>query len=66
MEVLDGIFLNLKVKSQVEPSHVQERILRRIVEKAPGTGQVTKFMEDQKISLQPMSTLLVRASVWRI
>jgi len=33
MEVLDGIFLNLKVKSQVEPSHVQERILRRIVEK---------------------------------
>jgi hypothetical protein len=33
MEVLDGIFLNLKVKSQVKPSHVQERILRRIIEK---------------------------------
>lgn len=32
-ELLDGIFLNLKTKNQMKSSHVQERILRRIVEK---------------------------------
>lgn len=33
IEVLDGILLNLNIKSQVKPSRVQDRILRRIVEK---------------------------------
>lgn len=33
IEVLDGIFLNLSIKSQVKPARVQDRILRRIVEK---------------------------------
>lgn len=31
--VLDGILLNLNIKSQTKPSNVQNRILRRIVEK---------------------------------
>lgn len=33
IEVLNGILLNLDIKSQVKPSRVQDRILRRIVEK---------------------------------
>ena len=33
VEVLDGILLNLSVKSQAKPTSVQNRILRRIVEK---------------------------------
>lgn len=33
IEVLDGILLNLNIKSQAKPSSVQNRILRRIVEK---------------------------------
>lgn len=33
IEVLDGIRLNLSIKSQTKPSNVQNRILRRIVEK---------------------------------
>ena len=33
IEVLDGILLNLNIRSQVKPSRVQDRILRRIVEK---------------------------------
>lgn len=32
IEVLDGILLNLSIKSQTKPSSVQNRILRRIVE----------------------------------
>ncbi len=32
-EVLDGIFLNLSIKSQTRSASVQNRILRRIVEK---------------------------------
>ena len=33
IEVLDGILLNLSIKSQAKPASVQNRILRRIVEK---------------------------------
>ena len=33
IEVLDGILLNLNIKSQMKPSSVQNRILRRIIEK---------------------------------
>ena len=33
IEVLNGILLNLNNRSQVKPSRVQDRILRRIVEK---------------------------------
>lgn len=32
-EVLNGILLNLSIKSQAKPTSVQNRILRRIVEK---------------------------------
>lgn len=32
-ELLDGIFLKLRTKNQMKSSHVQERMLRRIVEK---------------------------------
>lgn len=33
IEVLDGILLNLNIRSKIKPSKVQDRILRRIVEK---------------------------------
>lgn len=33
IEVLDGILLNLSIRSQTKPTNVQNRILRRIVEK---------------------------------
>lgn len=33
IEVLDGIFLNLNIRSQAKSTNVQNRILRRIVEK---------------------------------
>ena len=33
IEVLDGILLNLNIKSQKKPFRVQNRILRRIIEK---------------------------------
>lgn len=33
IEALEGILLNLNIRSQVKPSRVQDRILRRIVEK---------------------------------
>ena len=33
IEVLDGILLNLNIRSKMKPSKVQDRILRRIVEK---------------------------------
>lgn len=33
IEVLDGILLNLNIRSKMQPSKVQDRILRRIVEK---------------------------------
>lgn len=33
IEVLDGILLNLNIRSKMKPSKVQDRILRRIIEK---------------------------------
>ena len=39
IEVLDGILLNLSIKSQTKPSSVQNRILRRICREASGTGK---------------------------
>lgn len=43
IEVLDGILLNLSIKSQTKPSSVQNRILRRIVEKRQAQANHKKF-----------------------
>ena len=43
IEVLDGILLNLSIKSQAKPASVQNRILRRIVEKRQAQANHNKY-----------------------
>ena len=43
IELLDGILLNLSIKSQTKPSSVQNRILRRIVEKRQAQANHKKY-----------------------
>lgn len=43
IEVLDGILLNLSIKSQTKSPSVQNRILRRIVEKRLAQANHKKF-----------------------
>lgn len=43
VEVLDGILLNLSIKSQAKSSSVQNRILRRIVEKRQAQANHKKY-----------------------
>ena len=43
IEVLDGILLNLNIKSQTKPSSVQNRILRRIIEKRQAQASHKKY-----------------------
>lgn len=43
VEVLDGILLNLNIKSQAKPASVQNRILRRIVEKRLAQASHKKY-----------------------
>lgn len=43
IELLDGIQLNLSVKSQVKPTSVQNRMLRRIVEKRQAQAGHKKY-----------------------
>ncbi|WP_302750412.1 hypothetical protein [uncultured Prevotella sp.] len=43
IEVLDGILLNLSIKSQAKSASVQNRILRRIVEKRQAQANHKKF-----------------------
>ena len=43
IEVLDGILLNLSIKSQAKPTSVQNRILRRIVEKRQAQANHNKY-----------------------
>lgn len=43
IEVLDGILLNLSIKSQAKSPSVQNRILRRIVEKRQDQANHKKF-----------------------
>ena len=43
IEVLDGILLNLSIKSQSKSPSVQNRILRRIVEKRQAQANHKKF-----------------------
>lgn len=43
VEVLDGILLNLNIKSQAKPASVQNRILRRIVEKRQAQANHKKY-----------------------
>lgn len=41
--MLDGILLNLSIKSQAKPASVQNRILRRIVEKRQAQANHKKY-----------------------
>ena len=50
IEVLDGIFLNLSIKSQVKPSRVQDRILRRIVEKRQAQASHKKYGRSEDLT----------------
>lgn len=50
IEVLDGIFLNLKIKNQVKTSRVQDRILRRIVEKRQAQAYYKKFSRSEDLA----------------
>ena len=43
IEVLDGILLNLSIKSQAKSPSIQNRILRRIVEKRQAQANHKKF-----------------------
>lgn len=43
IEILDGILLNLSIKSQTKSPSVQNRILRRIVEKRQAQANHKKF-----------------------
>ena len=43
IEVLDGILLNLSIKSQAKSASVQNRILRRIVEKRQAQANHKKY-----------------------
>lgn len=43
IEVLDGILLNLSIKSQAKPASVQNRILRRIIEKRQAQANHKKY-----------------------
>ena len=43
IEVLDGILLNLNIRSKMKPSKVQDRILRRIVEKRQAQASQTDW-----------------------
>ena len=56
-EVLDGIFLNLNEKSQEKSSKVQNRILRRIVEKrqAQTVHRINGNVHDMKTQYQAKS-----------
>ena len=50
IEVLDGILLNLNIKSQVKSSRVQDRILRRIVEKRQAQASHKKYGRSEDLS----------------
>ncbi|MCQ2218428.1 MAG: hypothetical protein MJZ33_08105 [Paludibacteraceae bacterium] len=49
-EVLDGILLNLSIKSQSKPTSVQNRILRRIVEKRQAQANHKKHGRSKDLS----------------
>ena len=50
IEVLDGILLNLSIKSQAKPTSVQNRILRRIVEKRQAQANHNKYGRKKNIT----------------
>ena len=63
IEVFDGILLNLSIKSQAKSPSVQNRILRRIVEKRQAQANHKKF---GRTSLQYISPLLAQAVAWKL
>lgn len=50
IEVLDGILLNLSIKSQTKSASVQNRILRRIVEKRQAQANHKKYGRTEDLS----------------
>ena len=55
IEVLDGILLNLSIKSQAKPTSVQNRILRRIVEKHHNKYGRTEDLTSVHVSITNIS-----------
>ena len=53
IEVLDGILLNLSIKSQAKSASVQNRILRRIVEKRQAQANHKKHGRTGEIGAIP-------------
>lgn len=50
IEVLDGILLNLSIKSQAKSPSVQNRILRRIIEKRQAQANHKKFGRTENLT----------------
>ena len=50
VEVLDGILLNLSIKSQTKSANVQNRILRRIVEKRQAQASHKKHARTEDLT----------------
>ncbi len=50
IEVLDGVLLNLSIKSQAKSPSVQNRILRRIVEKRQAQANHKKFGRSEDLT----------------
>lgn len=50
IEVLDGILLNLSIKSQAKSPRVQNRILRRIIEKRQAQANHKKFGRTENLT----------------
>ena len=55
IEVLDGILLNLSIKSQTKSPSIQNRILRRIVEKRQAQANHKKFGRTEDLTLVHIS-----------
>lgn len=66
IEVLDGILLNLSIKSQTKSPSIQNRILRRIVERSVRLRQTTRNLVAQKTSLQYIFPLLAQVVVLKL
>ena len=50
IEVLDGVLLNLSIKSQTKSPSIQNRILRRIVEKRQAQANHKKFGRSEDLT----------------
>lgn len=63
IEVLDGILLNLSIKSQAKPASVQNRILRRIVEKRQAQANHKKYGRTEDLTSEHVSITKISRSM---